>query len=487
VRLTVRLVGWIVLGILALLVGDAFLFVRREREVLREDMKAQARQLGRSLATPVADAWGAGGEAAADRLVGESNRPDNAVRIRLVRLDGGAAPPPSPELPAAQIPPLAGATDVSVEAEDAEGERHLYTYVPLSLGGGAQAALELREDFTREERLLRATRDRVLWVAGAFLVVGALGVWVSGVHLLGRPLQRLIEKTRRMRDGDLSQPVRLLGRHELSDLARGLNEACERLSEAERTVRGESERRVAAVEELRHADRLKTVGQLAAGVAHELGTPLNVVSGRARLIGSGRLPVEEERRSAQVIEEQTARMTSIIRGLLDFARRGAAHRKRTDLQALVQRTVGFLSTLGHPGRLLLLPPPGGGPIEADVDPSQIEQVLTNLCLNALEAMPRGGTAEVEIRKVRAVPPPPSGRGEGAFVRLAVRDEGVGIPEEDLPQVFDPFFTTKEVGQGTGLGLSIAHGIVQDHGGWIEVRSEVGKGTRFEVFLPEAAP
>ncbi|HKB15459.1 MAG TPA: methyl-accepting chemotaxis protein, partial [Planctomycetota bacterium] len=316
-RLTVRLVGWVVLGILALLVGDAFLFVRREREVLREDMRAQARQLGQSLATPVADAWRAGGEAAADRLVGESNRPDNAVWIRLVRLEPGAQAPRSPELPLARIPSLAGASDVTVEAEDSEGERHLYTYVPLSVGGGAKAALELREDFTREERLLRATRDRVLKIAAAFLAVGAIGVWVFGVHLLGRPLQRLIEKTRRIRDGDLSEPVRLLGRNELSDLARSLNEACERLAEADRTVRGESERRIAAVEALRHADRLKTVGQLAAGVAHELGTPLNVVSGRARLIATGRLPVEEERRSAQVIEEQAGRMTSIIRGLLD--------------------------------------------------------------------------------------------------------------------------------------------------------------------------
>jgi signal transduction histidine kinase len=128
----------------------------------------------------------------------------------------------------------------------------------------------------------------------------------------------------------------------------------------------------------------------------------------------------------------------------------------------------------------------GDPPPVPVDESQMEQVLTNLVLNGIQAMPRGGRLEVGLRLESARSLSLNGDPEKQYLAIGVRDDGKGIPEEDRKRIFDPFFTTKEVGQGTGLGLSIAHGIVEEHGGWIRVQSEAGKGSCFTIYLPVEA-
>ena len=128
---------------------------------------------------------------------------------------------------------------------------------------------------------------------------------------------------------------------------------------------------------------------------------------------------------------------------------------------------------------------GEDPLLVSADEHQIEQALVNLIVNAMQAMPNGGTVEVTSCGRRARPPGDGGP-EGDFVCVAVVDQGFGIPEENLPRLFEPFFTTKAPGEGTGLGLAVAHGIVRDHGGWIEVESQPGRGSRFAFYLPVAA-
>jgi signal transduction histidine kinase len=127
------------------------------------------------------------------------------------------------------------------------------------------------------------------------------------------------------------------------------------------------------------------------------------------------------------------------------------------------------------------------PLTINADSSQIQQVLTNLLINAFHAMPDGGTVKLDIRRQTAQPPTATDGPSCDCVRIDVQDEGVGISPDDLEQVFDPFFTTKDIGEGTGLGLSITHGIVREHGGWIDVKSQPGKGTRFSVYLPSSKP
>ncbi|MEO6419406.1 MAG: HAMP domain-containing sensor histidine kinase [Polyangiaceae bacterium] len=208
-----------------------------------------------------------------------------------------------------------------------------------------------------------------------------------------------------------------------------------------------------------------------------------MVSGRARMISSGRLAPENVTESATIIDEQAARMTKIIRGLLDFARRGAAKKGRIDLRALTMRTLEILAPLTKKRGITLRVEGAESARLLDADSGQIEQVLTNLVVNAVDATPDGGSVVVTLVVADATPPDRNGTTPGPYLRLDVRDDGAGIAKEDLEQVFEPFFTTKEVGQGTGLGLSVAHGIVHDHGGWIDVSSEPQRGSCFSVYLP----
>ena len=238
-----------------------------------------------------------------------------------------------------------------------------------------------------------------------------------------------------------------------------------------------------AVEQLRHADRLNTVGKLASGIAHELGTPLNVVSGRASMIASKRIEGEEACKSAMVIVQQTERMTAIIKNLLAFARRGGTVTASLDVSRLASETVSLLDPMARAKQCQIVLEQAA-PHVAMVNPGELQQVLSNLIVNGVQSMPSGGTVRISVeqgalsrgKNGRAVAP--------SYVQIHIRDEGTGIPSDILPHIFDPFFTTKDVGVGTGLGLSVTFGIVQDHGGWIEVSTVVGKGTEFVVFLPQ---
>ncbi|MBL8743149.1 MAG: hypothetical protein JNK04_18695, partial [Myxococcales bacterium] len=230
---------------------------------------------------------------------------------------------------------------------------------------------------------------------------------------------------------------------------------------------------------LRHAERLATVGKLAAGVAHELGTPLQVVSGYARLISEDHSAHCDARENAAVIQEQTERMASIIRQLLDFARRRRSEPARTNLVELVEKAARMLAPITEKAGVTLEQRIAEPEMNAEVDGEQIIQVLSNLLLNAVQAMPKGGTVTVELdarrRELEGA--------ERSFLRLAVHDVGVGMSPEVMEHVFEPFFTTKGVGGGTGLGLSVAYGIVADQGGLFEVDSQQGRGSTFAVWLP----
>jgi signal transduction histidine kinase len=237
------------------------------------------------------------------------------------------------------------------------------------------------------------------------------------------------------------------------------------------------------------------VGKLASGIAHELGTPLNVVSGRAQLIQEsvpassgdkiGAAELLEVADHARIIVEQSRRMSAIIRQLLDFARRRGVRKAAYDLRQLVAQTVSMLQNLaGKRGVALVVEPdPATAPAFAQVDASQMQQVLTNVVVNAIQSMPTGGTVTLSLRPSSAQAPQGEECAAGERWEIAVKDEGEGIGPEVLPRVFEPFFTTKAVGEATGLGLSVAYGIVQEHGGFITAESEPGKGSRFAIHLP----
>ena len=233
-------------------------------------------------------------------------------------------------------------------------------------------------------------------------------------------------------------------------------------------VERERQQRWAAVEQLRHADRLNVIGVLAAGVAHELGTPLNVIAGNAELL--------EDQRAAEVILRQTDKISKIITHLLAFGRRTTSGTAIVELDRIARNATEMLESTARKRNAQIDLVASPVPIRVRATDAQVEQVVSNLSLNAIQSMPRGGT----IRVRTGVAQRPGGR---TFGSITVEDQGQGIAAADLPRIFDPFFTTKDVGEGTGLGLSVSYGIVQDHGGSIEVASTVGRGTRFVVLLP----
>jgi signal transduction histidine kinase len=237
-----------------------------------------------------------------------------------------------------------------------------------------------------------------------------------------------------------------------------------------------------ALDQLRHSERLNTVGKLASGLAHELGTPLNVISGRAELIGAGQLDANAVGAYATIIAQQAERMTLIIRSLLDFSRRGGTAKAVESVRRLCDETAALLRPLAANVGVELVVTGDDG--DAPINRAELQQVLSNLITNAVQAMPHGGTVTVSIGEQTVAAPGLPARLKIACTAIRVRDEGVGIPPEVLPKIFDPFFTTKDVGQGTGLGLAVSYGIVSDHDGWIRVDSRLGHGTTFAVYLPK---
>ncbi len=245
----------------------------------------------------------------------------------------------------------------------------------------------------------------------------------------------------------------------------------------ERAGRADAER------DLQHAQRLTTVGRMAAGIAHELGTPLNVVGSYARMISNGEITGPEVNDTARIIAEQTDFMTGIIKQMLDFARSQQTSSALVSVVELVKDSVKLLSPLVRQRQVALELVPAEQAPRVEFDVAQLRQVLSNLVMNAVQASRPGQCVQVRVELADREPPLSVERRARDWVVVRVKDEGRGMSEEVRQKVFDPFFTTKPIGEGTGLGLSVAWGIVQRHGGWIDVESAEGRGSCFSVFLP----
>lgn len=225
--------------------------------------------------------------------------------------------------------------------------------------------------------------------------------------------------------------------------------------------------------QLRKTERIAELGTLASGMAHEIGTPMNVILGRAEYL-MDRVKEEPIKKGLQTIVTQVERITKVMNQLLSFARRKAPERRALDLKAVVENSVEiFQERLArHRIQVETALDESCPMVQADAD--QMSQVLINLIMNAIHAMPEGGALRVRMAPA------------GQMVRLTVTDTGHGIPPEVMKSIFDPFFTTKEFGKGTGLGLTVVKGIIEEHQGMITVESEPGKGTTFTIMLPKSA-
>jgi signal transduction histidine kinase len=356
-----------------------------------------------------------------------------------------------------------------------------FTYTPVFASGRRVGLIEVSEPLDAEERAVHGiVVDTVTLTFALTLLSAALSV-ILGFWLVGRPVRVLCEKARRIGEGDFTGPLALRSRDEFGLLASEINAMCERLILANERIERETVSRIKTLEQLRHADRLMTVGKLASGIAHELGTPLNVITARASMIAAGDATPEESVEYARVIADASGRMAKIIRHLLAFARRKPANKAPHDVARLARETLDLLRTLAQKKGVEFVLRNEEPDATALVDAGEIQQAITNLVVNGIQAMASPGTIEVIIEHETARTP--SGGSPLRCLRVRVRDEGQGIAKENLVHVFEPFFTTKNVGEGTGLGLSVTHGIVEDHEGWITVESDSGKGSVFTMYLP----
>ncbi len=477
-KLSVAFIG----GVSVILAVNGYLRVRREVALFESDRIRDDVQIGKTLAAAVAAVWQTDGPARALSMVKQADGQEGRVRVRWVGLGGDSTDPlPVPRETLLAIPP--GGSRSLVGNGGARGDQR-YTFVPLELGDTQRGVLEVSEPLETERAYIRRTVFDSVATTLMLDGVCALLAMLLGALIVGRPMTALVEKARRVGNGDFGGPLRLHQSDEIARLATEMNSMCDRLGAANYLAAAEMRARLEMLEQLRHADRLMTVGKLASGLAHELGTPLNVIEARAAMIGNGETTQEESVTYARVVVRAAERMARIIRQLLAFARPRQVQKAPCDVATVAQRTIELLQPLAEK-RHVTLRVQGLSPAYTEADAGQIEQAITNLVMNATQAMDHAGTVDVTIDRVRAKPPPDLAGPESDYLRLRVRDEGHGISAEHLPRVFEPFFTTKDVGEGTGLGLAVTYGIIREHGGWIAVTSEVGRGSTFTIHLPAA--
>ncbi len=482
-RLVSKLTLLLMAGICAVLAIDGYLSVQRELDLFDHDMASDAKLFGQALALTSAEVWETQGPNKAIAALERANSSHDHLRIRWVSLSADAVAAHAPAIPLDKLAGLAPGFSVSVPASDS-AHGHLYTYIQMG-PDRHMGAIEIGESLRAKHEYTGQTIKRIILVVSLTVLLCTVLALVLGAWLVGRPMGRLVARAREIGAGNLEDRLGLTQRDEIGALGREIDSMSVSLLAARERIERESADRLRAEQQLRHADRLATVGTLAAGIAHELGSPLNIVAERANMIHREEVVGDDALDNARIIREQAERMTAIVRQLMHFARRQTTEARRCDVVRLARETIALLRKLAT-DRGVEIELHGDSPeeLQATADREHLQQALTNLVINAVQASPSGAAVTVSVQRREATRPDAQHAEPQSCIELIVADRGDGIPKEQLERVFEPFFTTKDVGEGTGLGLAVTHGIVSDHGGWIEVESEVGEGTRFRVLLPE---
>lgn len=435
-------------------------------------------ELAEITATAVERIWQQQGWEAALAFLDDVGARRGDTTLRWIWLTDDAAPEFRPH---AELATLRTRLDDELVV-DLERDGVVITYRIVTLPDLPAGAIEFAR--TTEDRDASLTRElATLVVANLVLVLlYALLATRLGDRLVGRPIAELVAHARRVGEGRFDEPARVYGQDEIGELAREMNTMADHLAAERARAEREYEARVAVEAQLAHADRLATVGRLSAAIVHDVATPLNVILGRAAMIVDGDVPPEGIVPNAEKITQQTERITKMIRSILDLSRNDDARaRAPVNLEALVEETIELIRPLARKAN-----------VETTIDPSstfapcrgnaqQLLQVLTNVATNAIQAMPAGGNLRFFVGSGDAAPN--ADAPEQRIVYVEVEDDGPGIPEEHREDVFQPFFTTKPPGEGTGLGLGVCQHIAKEHAGWMQLDSEVGRGTKITLFLP----
>jgi signal transduction histidine kinase/DNA-binding NarL/FixJ family response regulator len=360
-----------------------------------------------------------------------------------------------------------------------DGEHYWGTLKFLTLGAKPPVSLiVLKSDREAQAALARLKH--------LFLGLGLLAVLAGGAVVFAicdrftRPLGSLLGGVGALEKGDYDYRLNARGNDEVAQLTRAFGRM-------RSTLRTNEAQRQKLEDHLRQSQKMEAIGRLAGGVAHDFNNLLTVIKGHSTLMLEQLHPDEPLYTSSRQIEQAADRAASLTRQLLAFCRMQVLQPKIVDLNALISEMAKMLTRLIRADILFSFRPDEAlGKVKAD--PGQLEQVILNFTVNAVDAMPNGGTLTIETHNIRVDENVARNRPVvplGSYVMLAVTDTGCGMDTPTRARIFEPFFTTKELGKGTGLGLATVYGVIKQSGGWIWVESEAGKGTRFEVYLPRA--
>lgn len=327
----------------------------------------------------------------------------------------------------------------------------------------------------------------VLFYGGFFVVAISFLLCLILYNFVTKPISLLVDGMNKLSRGDMDYRINLNTKDEIGMLANSFNSMAEELKQyrdkmenwtknLEEEVQKKTAEIVRAQEQLINAEKLASLGRMAAGVAHELNSPLTGIVTFAHLMAK-RIPPEnaQDAEDLKVIIDQAERCSKIVRGLLGFSRKTASEKAHVDMNTLIENTLSMVRNQAKFYNITFDVRLDKSIPEVNADPNQIQQVFLNLLINAADAMEEKGKITISSRMIED--------GADRFVEIEFTDTGPGIPEEIRSKVFEPFFTTKPAGKGTGLGLAVSYGIIKKHEGQIFVKSEPGHGASFFIRLP----
>jgi signal transduction histidine kinase/ActR/RegA family two-component response regulator len=361
------------------------------------------------------------------------------------------------------------AGDQGVRELTLSGERFLANVIEISASAGGPQLIML-QSYDQATSFVQRT-NRLILVVGVIVILLSAGL----AYLLSRnftqPLHELLEGVRALAGGDFSLPLHAKGRDEVAELTSSFDRMRSSLQQSQ--------------ERLVTSARMEAVGQLAGGIAHDFNNIITVIKGYAELLVAHIRAEDPLAKFANQISQAGDRASSLTRQLLAFSRKQKTERQPADI-GLVARNLGKMLGVLVGERYKFTYSFDSKLVRVMADPSQIEQIILNLVVNARDAMPHGGTIEIRTQtaQVEESTAATYDSAPGRYARLSVIDTGTGMSADTMEKIFQPFFTTKEVGKGTGLGLSIVYAATQQSDGFVQVESELGKGSAFHIYLPE---
>ena len=499
-RIAAKLTLLLILAVAVVMAGFGYTRARQERERLIAESQQEVLVLASAIRLAVEHALRDRRPQDIQDLLAEMVRDPHSVdRIRifdrsLEDVNGAMTDAAATTLiPQEELEQVLKSGKILVRYLDVPSRPAAYALLPLRTRRGAiTGVLEVVHVATRVQRQIReANREQVLRLTLLILTI-ALVIWLTVRISIRRPIGQLTRTALAIGGGDLTRRLTLHRRDEIGQLASAFNRMAESLEAAQTRSAAEARARLGLERQVQQAQKLAAVGRLASEVAHEIGTPLNIVSGRAEVIQKGLPPDHPLSPHVVTILRQIERISGIIRQLLEYSRPRRPEVCPLAVGPMLARTADLVEPLARQRdvRVEARVPDGLPPLEAD--PDQFQQLLLNLLTNALDATPPGGLvqltagqADPEVTDAR--PRIERGRPEGPFLTVVVSDTGRGMPREQLEQIFEPFFSTKNRRGGTGLGLSIVEDIIRSHRGAVEVRSAEDAGTTVLLRWPTASP